>query len=177
MEGEREKGEERRNCVLFLECGLWFFELLNQQVTFEEPTSGHHDVCSVDTPEGAFLGKYGLINCKTTFLPLANGPYFSFGDWWSGCCTSVGPVRNRGTPGHLAVEFVNVGGWLTHGDMSMDSCAHFLAVTTGSSQPGLGLLVISSVRVIVSLSGLLLVKTRSLVVMLGVGLLVFAVRP
>ena len=29
---------------------------------------------------------------------------------------------------HLSVEFVNVGGWLTNGDMALDSCAQFLAV-------------------------------------------------
>ena len=38
------------------------------------------------------------------------------------------PVRYRGTPGHLSVEFLYVGGWLTHGDMAVDSCAQFLAV-------------------------------------------------
>ena len=31
-------------------------------------------------------------------------------------------------PGQLSVEFVNVGGWLTSGDLAMDSCAQFLAV-------------------------------------------------
>ena len=31
-------------------------------------------------------------------------------------------------PGQLSIEFVNVGGWLTHGDLAMDSCAQFLAV-------------------------------------------------
>ena len=32
------------------------------------------------------------------------------------------------TPGQLSVEFVNVGGWLTYGDLALDSCAQFLAV-------------------------------------------------
>ena len=32
------------------------------------------------------------------------------------------------TPGQLSVEFVNDGGWLTHGDLALDSCAQFLAV-------------------------------------------------
>ena len=30
--------------------------------------------------------------------------------------------------GQLSVEFVNVGGWLTNGDLALDSCAQFLAV-------------------------------------------------
>ena len=31
-------------------------------------------------------------------------------------------------PGHLSIEFANVGGWLTSGDLALDSCAQFLAV-------------------------------------------------
>ena len=32
------------------------------------------------------------------------------------------------SPGQLSVEFVNVGVWLTYGDLALDSCAQFLAV-------------------------------------------------
>ena len=32
------------------------------------------------------------------------------------------------TPGQLQVELVSVGGWLTCGDLALDSCAQFLAV-------------------------------------------------
>ena len=46
----------------------------------------------------------------------------------SGRARHPGPVRDKGTPGHLTVDFVNVGGWLTHGDVAMGSCAQFLAV-------------------------------------------------
>ena len=38
-----------------------------------------------------------------------------------------GPDPRSFTPGQLSIEFVNVG-WLTHGDLSLDSCAQFLAV-------------------------------------------------
>ena len=31
-------------------------------------------------------------------------------------------------PSQLSVEFINVGGWLTSGDLALDSCAQFLAV-------------------------------------------------
>ena len=46
----------------------------------------------------------------------------------------IGRARHPGfghrffTPGPLSVEFVNVGGLLTHGDLALDTCAHFLAV-------------------------------------------------
>ena len=39
-----------------------------------------------------------------------------------------GPAPRDFTPGQLSVEFINVGGWLTCGDLALDSCALFLAV-------------------------------------------------
>ena len=32
------------------------------------------------------------------------------------------------SPGQLSIEFINIGGWPTSGDLAMDSCAQFLAV-------------------------------------------------
>ena len=40
----------------------------------------------------------------------------------------LGPGPRVFTPGQLSIEFVKVGGWLTHGDLALDSCAQFLAV-------------------------------------------------
>ena len=39
-----------------------------------------------------------------------------------------GPGPRSFIPGQLSVEFVNVGGWLTSGDLATDSSAQFLAV-------------------------------------------------
>ena len=39
-----------------------------------------------------------------------------------------GPGPRVFTPGELSIEFANVGGWLTFGDLALDSCAQFLAV-------------------------------------------------
>ena len=39
-----------------------------------------------------------------------------------------GPGPRDFTPGQLSVEFINFGGWLTSGDLALDSCAQFLAV-------------------------------------------------
>ena len=68
-------------------------------VTNGEPTSGHNDVYSVGTPEGASWGKHGQNDCNTTFSPLgthgfliAKGLHFSFGSCWSACYMLVGPV-------------------------------------------------------------------------------------
>ena len=41
----------------------------------------------------------------------------------------IGRAASRRTFGYLSVEFANIGGWFTHGDVAMDSCAHFLAVS------------------------------------------------
>ena len=58
--------------------------------------------------------------------------FFFSGRWWFGFSTLGGP-GTRGLvldffPGQLSVEFVNIGGWLTWGDLALDSCAQFLAV-------------------------------------------------
>ena len=39
-----------------------------------------------------------------------------------------GPGQRSFTPGQLSIEFANIGGWLTSGDLALDSCAQFLAV-------------------------------------------------
>ena len=44
---------------------------------------------------------------------------------WIGRANHPGP----GSPHHLAVEVLNVGGWLTHGDLALDAKLDFLAVT------------------------------------------------
>ena len=108
---------------------MFFFiglQLLNTQVTNEDPTSGHGDVCSVGTPRGASSEKYGQNDCKTTFLPWVG---VSLGRMLHiGRARHPGPGSGRNVPGRLSVEFVNVGGWLTNGDGALDHCAQFLAV-------------------------------------------------
>ena len=39
-----------------------------------------------------------------------------------------GPGPRNVVPGQLSIEFINIGGWLTFGDLALDSCAQFLAV-------------------------------------------------
>ena len=85
---------------------------------------------------------YWQTHCKTTFSTtgwrvLLGGKrtffiYF-FGElviWMLhiGRAWHPGPGKRERIPDHLSVEFANVGGWLTHGDMAMNSCAQFLAV-------------------------------------------------
>ena len=46
-----------------------------------------------------------------------------------------GPGPRVFTPGQLSIEFANIGGWLTFGDLALDSCAQFLAVAEHRSIP------------------------------------------
>ena len=34
-----------------------------------------------------------------------------------------GPGKRTFIPSQLSLEFANIGGWLTYGDLAMDSCA------------------------------------------------------
>ena len=44
---------------------------------------------------------------------------------WIGRARHPGPSS---TPSHLGIEVLNVGGWLTHGDLALDTGVDFLAV-------------------------------------------------
>ena len=55
-----------------------------------------------------------LVSKRTTFF------FWGLAVWMLhiGRARHPGPVRVRDIPGHLSIEFANVGGWLTHGDMA-----------------------------------------------------------
>ena len=88
-------------------------------------------------PDGAFLEKHKKNHCKTFTL-------FVHGLWGSRRTVFLGegggrgrglviwrhpgPIPGNGVSGRPSVEFVNVGGWLSNGDMALDSCAQFQAV-------------------------------------------------
>ena len=71
-----------------------------------------------------FLGRFFLVSKRT----------ISF--FWEvlSRVLHIGRTRHPGpgpqffTPGQLSIEFADVGGWLTSGDLALDSCAQFLAV-------------------------------------------------
>ena len=105
-----------------------------------EPTPCCHDAYSVGTPNRAFRVKGWRKYCKTMISPFL-GRFFlvskrTFFFFWCvilwmlriGRARHPGPGPRVLTPGQLPIEFVNVGGWLTHGDLALDSRAQFLAV-------------------------------------------------
>ena len=78
-----------------------------------------------------------------------------------------GPGRRSFIPGQLSIEFANIGGWLTYGDLAMDSCAQFLAVAEHRLIPArTRRLVISSGKLAYIQYGPQPVKILFLVVML-----------
>ena len=71
-----------------------------------------------------FLGRFFLVSKRTI--------YFFWGVllWvlYIGRARHPGPGPRVFTLGELSIEFANVCGWLTFGDLALDSCAQFLAV-------------------------------------------------
>ena len=126
-----------------LSLRVWFSYFLRMLVAKWEPTPCYRDTYSADSPKWACWGQGWQNHCKTTFSPLFGRFFlvskrtifffFFFGRvivWMFhiGRARHPGPGQRFFTPGQLSVEFVNVGGWLTHVDLALDSCAQFLAV-------------------------------------------------
>ena len=69
-------------------------------------------------------GKTTLSPCLDVFFRVQHNGLFSFSEevlmwmfqYWEGQA-SQGLVNGFLTPGQVSVEFVNVGGWLTYGDI------------------------------------------------------------
>ena len=90
--------------------------------------------------KGHVGGKAGKNHCKTTISPSGNRVFLvskrTLYFFWRkvvwmlhiGRARHPGPGRRSFIPGQLSIEFANIGGWLTYGDLAMDSCAQFLAV-------------------------------------------------
>ena len=117
-----------------------FFLPLGMLVATWVPTPCYNDAYSVGTPKWASGGKGWQKHCRTTFSPLLGRLFLvskrTFYFFWGVICwmLHIGRARHPGpgpsniVPGQLSIEFINVGGWLTFGDLALDSCAQFLAV-------------------------------------------------
>ena len=103
------------------------------------PTPCYRDAYSVGIPKGAYGEMSGQRHHKTSFSPVLDGSflvskrtfYFLGVICWMlhiGRARHPGPGPRDIFPGQLSIEFINVGGWLTSGDLALDSCAQFLAV-------------------------------------------------
>ena len=115
-----------------------FLDTAGYAVAKPEPTPCYYGAFSVGTPRWACSGKSGQKHRKTSISPLIRRlflvgkrtVYFFWGVGGVDAAYREGPVlgRKHFPPGQFSVEFVNIGGWLTYGDLALDSCVQFLAV-------------------------------------------------
>ena len=89
--------------------------------------------CMVFWDKGALGRNCRLKKCKASFSPSWVFLYsrYSFKRWWGKVLWLlwVGRARHPGPfSGVMTDEVFNVGGWLTHGDMVLETRVDFLAV-------------------------------------------------
>ena len=119
------------------------FYLLIASVTYGEPTPGNYYMHDVVPPKGPFWESSWQTQCKTRYSPKVGFllPYtfpvfkMSLRFFWGLILwmLSIGRARHPGPctssyPSGFSIEFLNVGGWLSRGDLALESTAHFLAI-------------------------------------------------
>ena len=123
------------NCQSEVWHALWILCFQAENASFSGMLSLHsYDACIVFWVQGA-----SWINCRqkqgnTSFSPnevflFSRNSKERFGSlvlWYLWIGRAKHPVP--GPPCHLAIEVLNVGGWLTHGDLAVDVGVDFLAV-------------------------------------------------
>ena len=112
-------------------------------VTYGGPTPGNYYMHDVVSPNGAFWESSWQKQCKTRYSPFVGFllPYTflvsnrSLRLFWGLLVwmLSIGRARHPGPgtssyPPGFSIEFLNVGGWLSRGDLALESSAHFLAI-------------------------------------------------
>ena len=117
--------------------------LLIALVTYGGPTPGNYYMHDVVPPNGAFWESSWQKQYKTRYSPFVGFllpytflvPKRSLRFFWGLLVwmLSIGRARHPvpGTssyPPGFSIEFLNVGGWLSRGDLALESSAHFLAV-------------------------------------------------
>ena len=130
--------KSKNTCHLF---GI--FQLLIALVAYGEPTPSNYYMHDVVWPNGAFVGDSWQKRCETRYSPIFGFllPYAylvskkSLRFFWGLIVwmLSIGRARHPGPgtssyPPGFSIEFLNVGGWLSRGDLALESSAHFLAV-------------------------------------------------
>ena len=97
-----------------------------------QPSLHGHDACMVFWDKGALWRNCRRKKSKTSFSPSWVFLYSRYsGKWWGKVCWLlwIGRARHPGPfSGVMTVEVFNVGGWLTHGDMVLETNVDFLAV-------------------------------------------------
>ena len=122
---------------------LWHLLSAIALVTYGEPTPGNYHMHDVVRPNGAYWESSWQKQYKTRYSPIVGFllPYtFLVSDrslrfFWGLLVwmLSIGRARHPGPgtfsyPPGFSIEFLNVGGWLSRGDLALESTAHFLPI-------------------------------------------------
>ena len=101
--------------------------------------------CMVYWTKGALRRICRQTNGETSFSPFrvflfsrnSRERFWGLVFWhlWIGRARHPGPSS---TSSHLGIEVLNVGGWLTHGDLALDTSVDFLAVVEHRLIPAQG---------------------------------------
>ena len=134
-----QRGGKQFLCHFYVICLL-----LIALVTCGEPTPGNYYMHDVVRLNGAYWGSSWQRQYKTRYSSFFVGfllPYTflvsnrSLRLFWGLLVwmLSIGRARHpgRGTSSYplgFSIEFLNVGGWLSRGDLALESSAHFLAI-------------------------------------------------
>ena len=97
------------------------------------PSLRGYYACMVFSAKGAFWRNCRLTERETSFSLLGVFLYsrYSLRRWWGKVLWLlwVGRARHPGPfSGSMSVEVFNIGGWLTHGDLALETTVDFLAV-------------------------------------------------
>ena len=120
-------------CFGFLFYGFFVFCKPYMLATMGRPSLYGYYACLVFWAKGAFWRNCRLKQCETFFSP--SGVFlcsrYSLNRWWGKVLWLmwIGRARHPGPfSGCLSVEVFSVGGWLTHGDLALETDVDFLAV-------------------------------------------------
>ena len=115
-------------------CGIMMRKPYMLALVGQPSLRGYH-ACMVYWDNGAFRRNCRQKQCKTFFSPFlvflfSRNPVrrfwgLIFWHFWAGRARHPGPPSQ---PQYVSLEFDNVGGWLTHGDLALSAGVDFLAV-------------------------------------------------
>ena len=157
--------------------GLCVYRKPYMLAILRQPSLHGYYACLVFWANGALWRNCRLKQCEPSFSPF--GVFlcsrYSLKRWWGKVLWLlwVGRARHPGPfSGSVSVEVFNVGGWLTHGDLALETEVDFLAVVEHRLVPArVGVSGLGFVLGVLLLFGPLLLRSLPMLVVVVLGLL------